>query len=127
MIRLASNRQREAPSNMAKRTLAPVIALLLVLSLALAACGGKGGKETNPSSAPAAAVPAESGDTAPSEKPKEVSFTSGYATGDPATKQAIGDTISAFMQAYPHIKIKDVSEGTTSSYLDWVKTKDAVG
>lgn len=112
---------------MAKRTLAPAIALLLVFSLALAACGGKNSKDTSASPSPSAAAPAESGSAAPAEKPKEVSFTIGYATGDPATKQAIGDTISAFMQAYPHIKIKDVSEGTTSSYLDWVKTKDAVG
>ncbi|GIP57684.1 ABC transporter substrate-binding protein [Paenibacillus woosongensis] len=27
----------------------------------------------------------------------------------------------------PHIKIKDLSETTSSAYLDWLKTKDAVG
>lgn len=110
---------------MTRRMLAPVIALMLVFSLVLAACGGKNNNE--PASSPSPSTPAASNSAAPSESPNNVEFTIGYATGDPATKQAIADTISAFVQAYPHIKIKDVSEGTTSSYLDWVKTKDAVG
>ncbi|GJM76132.1 hypothetical protein HMSSN036_83480 [Paenibacillus macerans] len=31
------------------------------------------------------------------------------------------------MEANPQIKIKDISETTSAAYLDWLKTKDAVG
>jgi raffinose/stachyose/melibiose transport system substrate-binding protein len=56
-----------------------------------------------------------------------VSFSIAYAAGDPATKQAIGNTIKAFMQAYPDIRVQDVSENGSAAYLDWLKIKDAVG
>lgn len=58
---------------------------------------------------------------------KEVHFTIAYATGDPATKQAIAATIKAFMNARPNIIIQDTSELSSSGYLDWLKIKDAVG
>lgn len=57
----------------------------------------------------------------------KISFTIGYASGDPATKQAIEDTIKAFMQANPDIVVQDVSETSSSAYMDWLKVKDAVG
>lgn len=88
------------------------------IALALTACGGK---DTTNSSSPAAS-------TAPSAAPKkEVTFSVIYATGDPATKQAVANSISAFTKANPNIKIKDLSETTSASYLDFLKTKDAVG
>ncbi|WP_217591722.1 ABC transporter substrate-binding protein [Cohnella sp. GbtcB17] len=115
-------------ANSAKKRIVQVAAPALALTLALAACGGNGnnnGGSTASSSAPpsSSATSASSSASAPA---KDVSFTIGYATGDPATKKAVADTIEAFMKANPNIKIKDISEGTTSSYLDWLKTKDAV-
>ncbi|MBN2983105.1 ABC transporter substrate-binding protein [Cohnella algarum] len=112
---------------MAKKSVFQMIALLLALSLALAACGGgndNGSASSGSSGSPSAG---SGGSESPSDPNKEVEFTIGYATGDPATKQAIADSIKAFTEANPHINIVDVSEGTTSSYLDWLKTKDAVG
>ena len=106
---------------MMKKTFTHLSVLVLVFALVLTACGvnnnaGSKNEGTTPeSSAPAA------------EEKKEVSFTIGYATGDPATKKAITDAIKAFTDANSNIKIVDISEGTTSSYLDWLKTKDAVG
>ncbi|MNO16814.1 Multiple sugar-binding protein precursor [compost metagenome] len=58
---------------------------------------------------------------------KEVHFTIAYASGDPATKQAIAAAIEAFMNTHPHIIIQDTSELSSSAYLDWLKFKDAVG
>ncbi|THF72687.1 ABC transporter substrate-binding protein [Cohnella fermenti] len=104
---------------------APAVALTLILS----ACGGNNNNgSASPSagsSSPASSSPAAS--PSASAPAKEVTFTIGYATGDPATKQAISQTIEAFKQAHPNIKIKDYSETTSASYLDWLKTKDAVG
>ncbi|KAI7246909.1 hypothetical protein KC345_g12018, partial [Hortaea werneckii] len=31
------------------------------------------------------------------------------------------------MQAYPNVQVQDVSETSSSAYLDWLKVKDAVG
>lgn len=111
---------------MRKRYFSLLISLLLTMSLVLSACGG-GNEENNASeSASPSASASPEGSTA--NQPKEISFTIGYATGDPATKQAIEDTIDAFSKAYPHIKVVNVSDSAASaSYLDWLKTKDAVG
>ncbi|WP_019909128.1 ABC transporter substrate-binding protein [Paenibacillus sp. HW567] len=101
------------------RTLVPA----LLLTSALSACGGNNEPSGNDSSS--SAPEASSASAAP--EAKKVTFSIGYATGDPAGKQAIADQIKAFMEANPNITIKDISEGTSSSYLDWLKTKDAVG
>ncbi|MBB6733327.1 ABC transporter substrate-binding protein [Cohnella zeiphila] len=109
------------------QTAAPALALALMLSACGSGNGNNGGaadSSGSSSSAPASSAAAGSSAETPA---KDVTFTIGYATGDPATKKAIADTIDAFMKANPHIKIKDMSEGTTTSYLDWLKTKDAVG
>ncbi|HTG70593.1 MAG TPA: ABC transporter substrate-binding protein [Candidatus Udaeobacter sp.] len=106
---------------MMKKTFTQLSVLMLAIALVLTACGANnnaGGK--NEGTTPESPAPA-------AEEKKEVSFTIGYATGDPATKKAITDAIKAFTDANSNIKIVDISEGTTSSYLDWLKTKDAVG
>lgn len=106
---------------MMKKTFTQLFVLVMAFALVLTACGGNnsaGGK--NEGTTPESPAPAAG------EK-KEVSFTIGYATGDPSTKKAITDAIKAFTDANSNIKIVDISEGTTSSYLDWLKTKDAVG
>ncbi|QJD84198.1 ABC transporter substrate-binding protein [Cohnella herbarum] len=110
---------------MAKKWVFQLFSLMLVLSLVLSACGGN--KNNNASPAATGSQPAGTESASPSEAKKEVKLTIGYATGDPAGKKAISDTIAAFTTANPNIKIVDTSEGTTSSYLDWLKTKDAVG
>lgn len=112
---------------MTKRKATPLLALVLMTSMALSACGSN--DNNNGESASSASSPAASGSPAASASApaKDVEFSIGYATGDPAGKQAISDAIAAFTAANPHVKIKDISEGTTSSYLDWLKTKDAVG
>lgn len=95
----------------------------LAAALILSGCGGKTGSGGIGGSQ---AVDQGSHPDTPSQSGK-ISFTIGYASGDPATKQAIGDTIKAFMQANPDIIVQDVSETSSSAYLDWLKVKDAVG
>lgn len=92
---------------------------ILALSMILAACSGNNNKPSNTSTN---TPPAD-----PSGDPKEVTISIGYATGDPSGKKATEDVIDAFMKAHPNIKIKNLSETTSDSYLDWLKTKDAVG
>ncbi|MBE1440591.1 ABC transporter substrate-binding protein [Paenibacillus sp. OAS669] len=101
------------------RKMTAAFASAIALSVALTACGGpsNSGTDTGASSTGAGA----------SASKKTVTFTIGYATGDPATKQAMADSIAAFTKANPNIKINDLSEGGMASYLDWLKTKDAVG
>lgn len=98
--------------------------LLLATTTVLTACGGNnnnaGSKATN---TPASETPSNT----PQENKKEVSFTIGYASGDPATKKAISDTVKKFTAANPNVTIKDLSETSSAAYLDWLKTKDAVG
>ncbi|WP_339157414.1 extracellular solute-binding protein [Paenibacillus sp. FSL W8-0186] len=103
---------------MFRKTLLKLSVLLLVATTILTACGGNnaGGNPAN-----------TTGNGAADDAKKEVAFTIGYASGDPATKKAIADTVKKFMEVNPHIKIKDLSETTSSAYLDWLKTKDAVG
>jgi raffinose/stachyose/melibiose transport system substrate-binding protein len=109
---------------MAKKTFLQLVSLIMAGSLLLTACGGannnSGANGNTPSNAPTNA--ANNGD-----KQEAVTISIGYATGDPATKQAIETTIDAFTEANPHVTIKNISETTSDSYLDWLKTKDAVG
>ncbi|CAM4209481.1 raffinose/stachyose/melibiose transport system substrate-binding protein [Paenibacillus endophyticus] len=107
---------------MAKKSLMQMATMMVALTVVLSACGGNNGNNT---SAPSnnAGSPEN-----PTEAPKkEVSFTLAYATGDPSTKKAIETTIDAFTAKNPNIKIVNYSETTSASYLDWLKTKDAVG
>ncbi|RCW42510.1 ABC transporter substrate-binding protein [Paenibacillus prosopidis] len=110
---------------MLKKSMTQLFVLVLAFTLVLTACGannvGNGNTgNKNEGTTPESTTPAK-------EEAKQVEFTIGYATGDPATKKAVADSIKAFTDANPNIKIVDVSEGTSSSYLDWLKTKDAVG
>lgn len=109
---------------MAKKSLFVLMVLVLAFTALLSACGNNNNNNTA-TPAPAAEAPAKEEPVV--EEKKDVEFSMGYATGDPATKAAIEETIDAFTVANPHIKIVDISEGTSSSYLDWLKTKDAVG
>ncbi|WP_411346636.1 ABC transporter substrate-binding protein [Paenibacillus sp. WLX1005] len=94
--------------------LCKLTAAVLATSLLLSACGNSADVST-------------SGDDNAANNDAKVSFTIGYAAGDPAAKKAIADTIERFEQQHPEIAIKDLSENSSSSYLDWLKTKDAVG
>ena len=87
--------------------------LMLATAMIFGACGGNSGAGT--------------GETGAERGGDKVSFTIGYAAGDPAAKKAIADTVKRFMEANPDVEIKDLSENSSSSYLDWLKTKDAVG
>lgn len=108
---------------MFKKTMIKLSVLTLAAATMLSACGGN-----NNTAGSSSASPGANADGNSSQAPqKEISFTIGYAPGDPATKKAISDTITAFMEKNPHIKVKDLSENTSSAYLDWLKTKDAVG
>ncbi|MFM9278724.1 ABC transporter substrate-binding protein [Paenibacillus jiagnxiensis] len=97
---------------MLKKAKFRLTALFLTTALILGACGGNS---------------TEAGETGVDSGGDKVSFTIGYAAGDPAAKKAIADTVKRFMEANPDIEIKDLSENSSSSYLDWLKTKDAVG
>lgn len=109
---------------MAKKQMFTLLSLILALSVVLTACGGN----NKAAESPAASSPAASSQAASeTPAPKEVEFTMGYAPGDPATRQAMVDAIKTFTDANPNIKIKDISETGSASYLDWLKTKDAVG
>lgn len=97
---------------MLKKAKFTLSALVLTTTMFLGACSGSN-SDTN--------------GTRSDHEGEKVSFTIGYASGDPAAKKAIADTIQRFMKANPDIKVKDYSENSSSSYLDWLKTKDAVG
>ncbi|MFB5266443.1 ABC transporter substrate-binding protein [Paenibacillus enshidis] len=97
---------------MLKKAKFRLTALLLATAMILGACAGNS---------------TGAGDTGADPGGKKISFTIGYAAGDPAAKKAIADTVKRFMEANPDIEIKDLSENSSSSYLDWLKTKDAVG
>ncbi|CAH1209540.1 hypothetical protein PAECIP111893_03051 [Paenibacillus plantiphilus] len=97
-----------------------IFAAAISLTLILSACasGNKGNNGSGPDGG-------DNGSTGIEQK--EVLFTIGYASGDRGTKEAIEYAIKAFMEANPAIQIVDISETTSSSYLDWLKIKDAVG
>lgn len=110
---------------MKKKSLIKLSTVAIAASLAITACGSNSNNSTPsnstaPTGTPAATDPA-------TEQPNPVTISIGYATGDPSGKQAIENTLNAFMDANPHITIKNLSETTSDSYLDWLKTKDAVG
>ncbi|HIW35330.1 MAG TPA: extracellular solute-binding protein [Candidatus Paenibacillus intestinavium] len=109
---------------MTKKSVLQLCSIILVISLVLTACGGNGNNTNKGNNSPTNA-PANSGEV--TDTPQPVTISVAYATGDPATKQAIETTIDAFMKANSHITIKNISETTGDSYLDWLKTKDAVG
>ncbi|MNW27933.1 Multiple sugar-binding protein precursor [compost metagenome] len=88
-------------------------AMVLATALLLGACGGNASPGAGEEGAQSGA--------------KKVSFTIGYASGDPAAKKAIATAVETFMAQHPDIEIKDLSETSSSAYLDWLKTKDAVG
>ncbi|AIQ53189.1 ABC transporter substrate-binding protein [Paenibacillus sp. FSL R7-0331] len=110
---------------MLKKSVTALSATLLAATAILAGCGSNSnasdasnnGNTASSSNAPAATTEAK----------KEVQFSIGYASGDPATKAAIAEAVKAFMEANPNVKIKDISETSSAAYLDWLKTKDAVG
>ncbi|WP_168120203.1 extracellular solute-binding protein [Paenibacillus sp. HB172176] len=109
---------------MKKKTVFQSFSILLAASLVLTACGGNNNGNNGSNGNAATNAPTSDATDAPSKK---VTISMGYATGDPATKQAIENTIDAFTDANPNITIKNISETTSDSYLDWLKTKDAVG
>jgi len=100
--------------------------LLLAGSLVLSACGGNNATN-NPPANPGTNNPPAEGAEAPDNSPDPVTISIGYATGDPAGKKALEDMLDDFNAEYPHITITNYSETTSDSYLDWLKTKDAVG
>jgi len=115
---------------MKKKSYAKVFCGLLAASLVLTACGGNSGSNTNTNNGGSTNTPATTNaqtEGATEDKKDPVTISIAYATGDPATKQAIETTIDAFTDAYPHVTIKNISETTSDSYLDWLKTKEAVG
>ncbi|MHA7964225.1 ABC transporter substrate-binding protein [Paenibacillus sp. CAU 1782] len=109
---------------MAKKSFMQLFSILLAVSLVLTACGGK---NNNSPGGTATTVPSSEAAESPGDTPKPVNISIGYATGDPSGKKAIEDIIDAFTKVNPHITIKNLSETTSDSYLDWLKTKDAVG
>ncbi|MBD2872310.1 extracellular solute-binding protein [Paenibacillus sp. IB182493] len=109
---------------MAKKPMLTFITAMTAMTMALTACGGN---DANNGGNGAGAASNSPDNGAGEDAPKEVTFSIAYATGDPATKKAIETTIDAFTAKNPHIKIVNYSETTSSAYLDWLKTKDAVG
>lgn len=108
---------------MSKKSMLQLLSIIMVLSLILTACGGNNNNSGASNNTPTATPTGTEGEKAPDP----VTISIAYATGDPATKQAIETSIDAFTAAYPHVTIKNISETTGDSYLDWLKTKDAVG
>ncbi|ASA26350.1 ABC transporter substrate-binding protein [Paenibacillus donghaensis] len=112
---------------MTKNTITKLSIMLLTATTVLTACGGNNNNNAsggNTATKPASETPAANADAAAK---KEISFTIGYASGDPATKKAIADTVKKYTDANPNVTIKDLSETSSAAYLDWLKTKDAVG
>lgn len=112
---------------MVKKSLVKLFCGLLAVMLVLTACGGNNGNTGTNKSSNNGKNNTQAGEATTEPKADPVTISIGYATGDPATKQAIETTIDAFTAANPHITIKNVSETTSDSYLDWLKTKEAVG
>lgn len=110
---------------MAKKSLFKLFCGLLAVMVVLTACGGNNTNSGN--QAPNSGGNTQAEGNAGGDAPEPVTISIAYATGDPATKQAIETTIDAFTAANSHITIKNISETTSDSYLDWLKTKEAVG
>lgn len=80
------------------KTLSQVLVGSTALALIVAGCGNNSDTTTSTSSS------APAGTAAATAAPKkDITFSVIYATGDPATKQAVADSITAFTKANPHI------------------------
>lgn len=110
---------------MYKKSVTALSATLLAATAILSACGSNNDASNTANNANNTA--ATNAPAATTDAKKEVQFSIGYASGDPATKEAIAEAVKAFMEANPNVKIKDISETSSAAYLDWLKTKDAVG
>ncbi len=111
-----------------------LILFLLVLVLALAAFAGCTPKEEP---ADVTKAPVEEKEVEATEEPKEeveateepkeeVSLTFVFAGGDPLAKSLLEERVDVFNDMYPHITIIP-QPSSSGGYLDFVKTKDAVG
>lgn len=112
---------------MAKKSLLKLFCGLLAVMVVLTACGGNNGNSGADTTGNNGKNNTATNETAGENAADPVTISIAYATGDPATKQAIETTIDAFTAANPHVTIKNISETTSDSYLDWLKTKEAVG
>lgn len=113
-----------------RKGLLALLTLILAVSMFLTACGGNNSNNNESANNNGGNNQQQSSNDTnggEEEAPKEVEFTIGYAPGDPAGRQAHANMIEAFMEAYPHITVKDITDTSSGSYLDWLKTKDAVG
>ena len=57
---------------------------------------------------------------------QQFSFSIVYAGGDLAHKQGMSTVIADFERSHPNIQVNEISSGS-GSYLDFLRTKDAVG
>jgi raffinose/stachyose/melibiose transport system substrate-binding protein len=107
---------------MKKRYVAGAAAMLISASTLLAACGNGSGSNgaSNAGTTP-------SGGDAAKPAAKEVSLSLIFAGGDPTAKQAVSAIIDAFTASHPNIKLKVDPTSGGGSYVDYIKTKDAVG
>lgn len=104
---------------MFKKIVSLSLAAVLTASV-FAGCGSKQDTKTTPATS---ASPTGAAQTAPE---KDVKITFFYSIGDPLFKQIVEDRTAAFMKKNPKIKIENISI-SGGSYLDGLKTKDAVG
>lgn len=112
---------------MAKKSFFKLFSGIVAAMLVLTACGGNNTNTNSTTNGNNNGGNSQAEGEAGGNQANPVTISIAYATGDPATKQAIETTIDAFTDAYPHVTIKNISETTSESYLDWLKTKEAVG
>ncbi|WP_372907066.1 ABC transporter substrate-binding protein [Rossellomorea marisflavi] len=60
------------------------------------------------------------------EQEKVINLSMIYAGGEPTTKNAISNVVAGFMEENPNIFINEYTSGS-ENYLDYIRTKDAVG
>ncbi|MHA6484918.1 ABC transporter substrate-binding protein [Paenibacillus sp. strain BS8-2] len=109
-----------------RKTIYPLLSMILASTVMMTACSSNGNNTETTNTGNNGGKPSNA-TVEKTEAPKEVSFTIGYAPGDPAGRQAMSDMINKFSEANPHIKLVDITDTGSGSYLDWLKTKDAVG